>query len=111
MAMSIGGLNAYSMYQTKPMNMALSNEAPVSDVYSKRKAVGDISTVSPVVYPNAQKMKIGEVGNTETQDESLKVSKQFNKIADKFQGTTTGYGRAMESLSYAQVGGSFDAFA
>lgn len=111
MAMSIGGINAYSMYQTRPMNMALSNQAPVSEVYDKHKAVGDISTVSPVVYPNAQKVKVGEVASTDGQEESRKVNQQFNNIASKFNGATTGYGRAMESMSYAQIGGSFDAFA
>ncbi len=111
MAMSIGGLSAYSMYQTKPLNMALSNQASVSDVYDKHKAVGDISTVAPVVYPNAQEVKTGEVASTDGKDESVKVNQQFNNIASKFQGTTTGYGRAMEATSYGQLGGSFDAFA
>ena len=111
MAMSIGGLSAYSMYQARPMNMALSNQAPVSDVYNEHKSVGDVSTVAPVVYPNAQEVKIGEVASTDGQEESMRVSRQFNNIASRFQGTTTGYGRGMEALSYGQVGSSFDAFA
>ena len=76
MGMSIGGINGYNVYQTQPMNMALSNQAPVSDVYNKHKAVGDISTVAPVVYPNAQEVKVGEVASTDGKDEALKVAQQ-----------------------------------
>ena len=111
MSMSVGGLSAYSMYQTKPMNLSLSNQAPVSDVYKEHKTVGNVSTVAPVVYPNAQEVKVGEVASTDGQQESVKVNQQFNNIASRFQGNTTGYGRGMEALSYQQVGGSFDAFA
>ena len=110
MSMSIGGINAYSLYQTKPMNYSLSNQAPVSDVYDQHKAVGNISTVPPVVYPNAQEVKAGEIVTTDGQEESRKVSQQFNNIASKFQGNTTGYGRDMSAQSYGQIGSSFDAF-
>lgn len=111
MGMSIGGINGYSLYQAKPMNLSLSNEAPVSDVYDKHKAVGDVSTVAPVVYPNAQEVKVGEVASTDGKDEALKVSQQFNNIASKFGNTTVGYGRDMTGYSYGQQGSSFDAFA
>ena len=111
MGMSIDGLGAYSMYQTKPMNYTLSNQAPVSDVYDKHKAVGDISTVAPVVYPNAQEVKVGEVASTDGKEESLKVSQQYNQIASKFGNTTVGYGRDMTGYSYGQAGSTFDAFA
>ncbi len=111
MAMSVGGIGGYNVYQTQPMNYALSNKAPVSDVYNKHKAVGDISTVAPVVYPNAQEVKVGEVASTDGQEESRKVSQQFNNIASNFNGNTVGYGREMSAMSYGQVGSSFDAFA
>lgn len=111
MGMSIGGISGYSMYQTQPMNYALSNQAPVSDVYDEHKAVGNISTVAPVVYPNAQEVKVGEVASTDGQEETQRVSQQFNNIASKFNGTTVGYGRDMGGYSYSQVGSSFDAFA
>lgn len=111
MSMSIGGVGAYSMYQVKPMNYALSNEAPVSDVYDKHKQVDGIATAAPVVYPNAQEVKAGEIASTDAKDDSIKVSQQYNQIANKFAGTTTGYGRDMGGMSYSQVGSSFDAFA
>ncbi len=111
MGMSIGGINGYNVYQTQPMNMALSNQAPVSDVYNKHKAVGDISTVAPVVYPNAQEVKVGEVASTDGKDEALKVSQQYNNIASKFGNATVGYGRDMAAYTYGQIGSSFDAFA
>ena len=111
MGMSIGGINGYDIYQTKPMNLSLSNQAPVSDVYDKHKAVGDVATVPPVVYPNAQEVKIGEVASTDGKDEALKVSQQYNNIASKFGNTTVEYGRDMTGYSYGQSGSSFDAFA
>ena len=111
MGMSIGGMNGYSMYQAQPMHMPLSNQAPVSDVYDKHKAVGDVSTVAPVVYPNAQEVKVGEVASTDGKEESLKVNQQYNNIASKFGSATVGYGRDMSGYSYAQPGSSFDAFA
>ncbi|WP_408071277.1 hypothetical protein [Butyrivibrio sp. JL13D10] len=111
MGMSIGGISGYNMYQTQPMNLSLSNEAPVSDVYDKHKAVGDISTVAPVVYPNAQEVKVGEIASTDGKEETLKVSQQYNNIASRFGNTTVGYGRDMAGYSYAQSGSSFDAFA
>lgn len=115
MSMSIGGIGAYNMYQAKPMNYALSNQAPVSDVYDKHKAVGDIATVAPVVYPNAQQVKVGEVASTDGKDDSLKAtlqaSQQYNQIASKFGTETVGYNRNMSGYSYGQSGGSFDAFA
>ncbi len=111
MGMSIGGMNGYNVYQTQPMNLALSNQAPVSDVYNKHKAVGDISTVAPVVYPNAQEVKVGEIASTDGKDETLKVSQQYNNIASKFGNTTVGYGRDMAGYTYGQSGSSFDAFA
>ena len=112
MSMSIGGVSsAYSMYQVKPMNYALSNQAPVSDVYDEHKQVDNIATVAPVVYPNAQEVKAGEVASTDGKDDSVKVNQQFNQIASKFGTNTIGYGRDMAGMSYAQVGSSFDAFA
>ncbi len=111
MGMSVSGMSGYSMYQAQPMNLSLSNKAPVSEVYNQRKTVGDIATVSPVVYPNAQEVKIGEVGKTDSQKEARKVNQQFNNIASKFNGNTVGYARDMAALSYGQVGNSFDAFA
>ena len=111
MGMSIDGLGAYSMYQAKPMNYTLSNQAPVSDVYDKHNAVGDIATVAPVVYPNAQEVKVGEIASSDGKDEALKVSQQYNQIASKFGNTTVGYGRDMTGYSYGQSGGSFDALA
>ncbi|WP_029321147.1 hypothetical protein [Butyrivibrio sp. AE3004] len=111
MGMSIGGLGGYNVYQAQPMNMSLSNQAPVSDVYDKHKAVGDIATVAPVVYPNAQEVKVGEVASTDGKEESLKVNQQFNQIASKFGSATVGYGRDLSGYSYGQSGGSFDAFA
>ncbi|MBE5843312.1 MAG: hypothetical protein E7302_03905 [Butyrivibrio sp.] len=111
MAISVGGVGGYSVYQAQPMNYSLSNKAEVSDVYNKHKAVGDISTVAPVVYPNAQEVKVGEVASTDGQEESRKVNQQFNDIASKFNQATVGYGRDMGGYSYSQIGGSFDAFA
>ena len=111
MSMSIGGVNAYSMYQVRPMNYALSNQAPVSDVYDEHKQVDNISTVAPVVYPNAQEVKVGEVASTDGKDESMKVNQQFNQIASKFGTDTIGYGRDMAAQTYGQLGSSFDAFA
>lgn len=109
--MSIGGLGGYNVYQAQPMNMAISNKAPVSDVYDKHKAVGDIATVPPVVYPNAQEVKVGEIASSDGKEEAMKVNKQFNQIASKFGNTTVGYGRDMAGYAYAQAGSSFDAFA
>ena len=112
MSMSIGGVSsAYSMYQVRPMNYALSNQAPVSDVYDEHKQVDNISTVAPVVYPNAQEVKVGEVASTDGKDESMKVNQQFNQIASKFGTDTIGYGRNMAAQTYGQLGSSFDAFA
>ena len=78
MAISVGGVGGYSVYQAQPMNYSLSNKAEVSDVYNKHKAVGDISTVAPVVYPNAQEVKVGEVASTDGQEESRKVNSLSN---------------------------------
>ncbi len=112
MSMSIGGAtSAYSMYQVKPMNYAVSNQAKVSDVYDEHKQVDNIATVAPVVYPNAQEVKVGEVASTDGKEDSMKINQQFNQIASKFGSNTVGYGRDMAAQSYGQVGSSFDAFA
>ena len=118
MALSVGGIgNSFGMSFVQPMNINIKNQADVSDAFMETGMSGAIMNVPPVVYPNAQAI---ESGGDESDPLSLsanvvrksqEANRQFNDVASKFQGMTTGYNQSTQALSYGMSGNSIDLFA
>ena len=118
MALSVGGIGAsYGTSFVQPMNINIKNKADVSDAFMETGMSGAIMNVPPVVYPNAQAISTGEDENDPLAlsagavKKSQEANRQFNDVASKFQGMTTGYNQNTQALSYGMSGNSIDLFA
>ena len=119
MGMSVGGIgSAYAMSFVQPMNYALRNESDISEDFAKNGAAGLVTNVSPVGYPNAQAIPgVDDESNdplalsANVVKKSQEANRQFNDVASRFQGMTTGYDQSTQALSYGMSGNSIDLFA
>ena len=119
MAMGISPISAYSnMSPINPvsrMNYQVQNESEVSDAFKdsvnkvgSSGSMGGIGVTSPVRYANAT---YNPEAVEQKQQASLEANAEFNSIADAFGGATTGYDAARAAMTYASIGGGFDAYA
>ena len=118
MALSVGGIgNSYGMSFVQPMNINIKNQADVSDAFMETGMAGAVMNVPPVVYPNAQTIESSSDENdplalsANVVKKSQEANRQFNDVASKFQGMTTGYDQSTQALSYGMSGNSIDLFA
>ena len=107
--MAVGAIRAMRAYSsvsfTQPLNYALKNNSEVSSAYAQSvqkpsEVSSTIDPVSPVGYPNAQKI-------TKKLDPT-KASAMFNEVAKSFNGSITGYGSKGTGNSYNTIGQSID---
>ena len=118
MALSVGGIgNSYGMSFVQPMNINIKNQADVSDAFMETGMAGAVMNVPPVVYPNAQAIESSSNENdplalsANVVKKSQEANRQFNDVASRFQGMTTGYDQSTQALSYGMSGNSIDLFA
>ena len=108
--MAVGAIRAMRAYSsvsfTQPLNYALSNNSEVSTAYAQAvqrpaEVASAIDPVSPVGYPNAQKIsakKLDPVG----------TSAMFNEVAKSFGTSVTGYGSKGAGSTYNTIGQNID---
>ena len=121
MALSVGGIgSSYGMNMSfvQPMNYNVKNESKISDAFIETGMSGAVMNVPPVIYPNAQ-----EVTNSNEDEsnplalsansvrKSQEANRQYNNVAQRFQGMTTGYSQNTQGLSYGMSGSNIDLFA
>ncbi len=118
MGISIGSIgNTYGMNFIQPMNYAVKNKAEVSDAFIETGMSGTIMNVPPVVYPNAQVVSSDDADSDPLSlsapvvKKSQEAARQYNDIASRFQGMTTGYSQNSEGMSYNMSGANLDLFA
>lgn len=108
--MAVGAIRAMRAYSsvsfTQPLNYALTNNSEVSSAYAQSvkrpsEVSGTIDPVSPVGYPNAQKITRKKLDPTE-------ASAMFNEVAKSFNGSITGYGSKGTGNSYNTIGQNID---
>lgn len=108
--MAVGAIRAMRAYSsvsfTQPLNYALSNNSEVSTAYAQAvqeptQVASAIDPVSPVGYPNAQKITTKKLDPVET-------SAMFNEVAKSFAGSVTGYGSTGTGSTYNTVGQNID---
>lgn len=121
MALSIGGIgSAYGMNMSyiQPMNYNVKNESDISDAFIETGMSGAVMNVPPVIYPNAQEVTKSDDDESNplalsmnTVRKSQEANRQFNDVAQRFQGMTTGYSQNNQALSYGMSGNTLDLFA
>ena len=91
--MAVGAIRAMHAYSsvsfTQPLNYALSNNSEVSTAYAQAvqrpaEVASAIDPVSPVGYPNAQKISAKKL-------DPIGTSAMFNEVAKSFDGYLTSY--------------------
>lgn len=108
--MAVGAIRAMRAYSnvsfTQPLNYALSNNSEVSSAYAQSvlqpsEVAGAVDPVSPVGYPNAQRISTKKMDPVET-------NAMFNEVAKSFGGGVTGYGSKGMGSTYNTVGQNID---
>ena len=116
MALSIGGLSAYSSAASvQPMNYAVSNQSEVSSAYqeSLNQVAGTtaflgIHGASPVQYANAQYARVDSTAQVQRAQE---VNRELNTVAAGFEGQSVGYQQDSTSYGYQMLGSILDLYA
>jgi hypothetical protein len=108
--MALGSVRKVGAYKgIQPVNYSLKNKSSVSRVYVEAVtkpeiAAGAVDPASPVAYPTAQKVVKARIVAAGA------AGKVFNKVADSFQGMTTGYRNDGQGVKYQTVGENIDIF-
>ncbi|MCR5770766.1 MAG: hypothetical protein K6G87_05950 [Butyrivibrio sp.] len=108
--MAVGAIRAMRAYSsvsfTQPLNYALSNNSEVSSAYAQSvqqpsEVASAVDPVSPVGYPNAQKINASKL-------DPVEASAMFNEVAESFGGSITGYGSKGTGSTYNTIGQNID---
>ena len=111
MSLSVGAIGSFGqLTAVKPLNYALTNQSAVSSAYENSlQSGGDIRPASPVSYPNARTVSLGE--QAERIRKARNSDQGYQAIAEHFKGTAASYQRDMGVQTYSLTGSSFDAIA
>lgn len=107
----IQGLTGYSpVSRVIPMNYSVKNDAELSAVYNSESTKNSqgVTSVRPVLYPNAQEV---EDVKAQRSNDVKAADKIYNDIASSFNGNVTGYTNMSVGTNYGIIGGSFDMYA
>ena len=113
----ISGLSTYSpVASVKPLNYAITNDTAYSKVFEEEATKGTqgVNATSPVRYPDAQLVedkRDDQVDLVARLQSSISASKQFNSVAQTFEGAYTGYSSAGQGTGYGLAGATLDLFA
>lgn len=111
MSLSVGGIGSFGqLTAVKPLNYALTNQAAVSSAYENSlQRGGNIRPASPVSYPNARTVSLGE--QAERIRKAKNSDQEYQTIAERFKGTAASYQRDLGVQAYSLIGSTFDAIA
>ncbi len=108
----VGAVGSTPYVSTVQNSYAIDNRSAISDAFveslGRSSATDDVQAAPPVQYANAKNIKIS---GTQKVEDSLKVNKAYNDLAEAFNGVSTSYGADSMATSYSPIGGSFDAYA
>ncbi|MCR4612093.1 MAG: hypothetical protein K5644_09370 [Lachnospiraceae bacterium] len=108
MEYSIGKVGS-GFSEVKPLSYGLSNQSVTSTSFAESlQNVGgadSVGLVTPTQYPNAR-----VVSPIEKAQESIKVAKAFNDVAEGLQGITNGYNNKSQGTDYSLVGATVDVY-